>query len=65
LVQNPSVGSCSNLACDNIITLQVQVDKENSMEFPFDFIHYLYNYYMVYVLFSHTYHMISSYDMTL
>jgi len=35
------------------------------MEFPFDFIHYLYNYYMVYVLFSHTYHMISSYDMTL
>jgi len=26
------------------------------MEFPLDFVHYLYNYYMVYALLSHTYH---------
>jgi len=31
-------------------------DKENSIEFSLDFLHYLYNYYMVYALFSHTYH---------
>ena len=44
------------LSLDNLITLQVQVDKENSIEFPLDFLYYLYNYYMVYVLLSHTYH---------
>jgi len=33
------------------------IDKENSIEFPLDFLHYLYNYYMVCALFSHTYHM--------
>jgi len=32
-------------------------DKENSIEFPLDFLHYLYNYYMVCALFSHVYHM--------
>jgi len=32
------------------------------MEFPLDFLYYLYNYYMVYVLFSHTYHVTSSCD---
>ena len=32
------------------------IDKENSIEFLLDFLHYLYNYYMVYALFSHTYH---------
>jgi len=32
-------------------------DKENSIEFPLDFLHYLYNYYMVCALFSHAYHM--------
>ena len=32
------------------------VDKENSMEFSLDFLHYLYNYYMVCALLSHTYH---------
>ena len=26
------------------------------MEFPLDFLYYLYNYYMVCALFSHTYH---------
>jgi len=31
-------------------------DKENSMEFPLDFLHYLYNYYMVCALLSHAYH---------
>jgi len=32
------------------------IDKENSIEFLLDFLHYLYNYYMVCTLFSHTYH---------
>jgi len=32
------------------------LDKENSIEFPLDFKHYLYNYYMVCALFSHVYH---------
>ena len=27
------------------------------MEFPLDFLYYLYNYYMVCALFSHVYHM--------
>ena len=31
-------------------------DKENSMEFSLDFLHYLYNYYMVCALFSHAHH---------
>jgi len=31
-------------------------DKKNSIEFPLDFLHYLYNYYMVCALFSHAYH---------
>jgi len=38
------------------------------MEFPLDFLHYLYNYYMVCALFSHAYyvtHYVTSYDMTL
>jgi len=39
------------------------LDKENSIEFPLDFLHYLYNYYMVCALFSHTYH-VTSYDVT-
>jgi len=34
------------------------------MEFPLDFLHYLYNYYMVCALFSHTYH-VTSCDMIL
>jgi len=34
------------------------IDKENSIEFSLDFLHYLYNYYMVCALFSHTYHVI-------
>jgi len=32
------------------------IDKENSIEFPLDSLHYLYNYYMVCALLSHTYH---------
>jgi len=31
-------------------------DKENSIEFPLDFLYYLYNYYMVCALLSCTYH---------
>ena len=33
------------------------INKENSIEFPLDFLYYLYNYYMVYTLLSHAYHM--------
>jgi len=33
-------------------------DKENSMEFCLDFLHYLYNYYMACALLSHAYHVI-------
>jgi len=33
-------------------------DKENSIEFPLDSLYYLYNYYMVCALLSHTYHVI-------
>jgi len=43
-------------------------DKENLIEFPLDFLHYLYNYYMVCALFSHAYHVthyVTSRDMTL
>ena len=32
------------------------IDKENLIEFLLDFLYYLYNYYMVCALFSHTYH---------
>jgi len=32
------------------------IDKENSIEFLLDSLHYLYNYYMVCALLSHTYH---------
>ena len=32
------------------------IDKENLIEFPLDFLHYLYNYYMVCALLSHAYH---------
>jgi len=31
-------------------------DKKNLIEFSLDFLHYLYNYYMVCALFSHAYH---------
>ena len=32
------------------------IDKENSIEFSLDSLHYLYNYYMVCTLFSYAYH---------
>jgi len=51
--------NCSNLAWDDLITLQVWVNKKNSIEFLFDFVYYLYNYYIVCALLSHTYHMTS------
>jgi len=46
------------------ITLQVQVDKENSIEFLLNFLHYLYNYYMVCILSSHSSHVTQSCDVT-
>ena len=40
------------------------IDKENSIESLLDFLHYLYNYYMVCALLSHTYHVTScDYDL--
>ena len=44
------------------------IDKENLIEFLLDFLHYLYNYYMVYVLSSYAYHVtdhVISCDVTL
>jgi len=38
------------------IALCSAIDKENSIEFLLDFLHYLYNYYMVCALLSHAYH---------
>jgi len=43
-------------------------NKENSIEFPLDSLHCLYNYYMVCALLSHTYHVtyyVTSCDMML
>ena len=48
--------------------LRSAIDKENSIEFSLDFLHYLYNYYMVCALFSHAYHVthhVTSCDMML
>jgi len=39
--------------------LCLAIDKENLIEFPLDFLYYLYNYYMVCALSSHTYHVTS------
>ena len=50
---------CKNLDCDALEPFLVQVDKENSIEFLFDSVHYLYNYYMVCALLPHTYHVTS------
>ena len=36
--------------------LCLAIDKENSIEFLLDFLHYLYNYYIVCALSSHAYH---------
>ena len=44
----------SDLAWDDLDTLFIRVNKENSIEFPLNFLHYLYNYYMVCALSSHT-----------
>jgi len=60
--------SHSDLAWDNLDALLIQVDKENLMEFLLDFLHYLYNYYMVCALFSHIHHIthhVTLYDITL
>jgi len=50
------------------LSLCSEFDKENLIKFPLDFLHYLYNYYMVCALFSHTYHVthhVTSCDVTL
>jgi len=44
------------LDCDDLGLLLVWVDKENLMEFLLNFLHYLYNYYMVCALSSHGSH---------
>jgi len=40
-------------------TLCSAIDKENSIEFLLDFLHYLYNYYMVCALSSHSHYVTS------
>jgi len=48
--------------------LCLAIDKENSIEFLLDFLHYLYNYYIVCALSSHAYHVtnhVMSCDVTL
>jgi len=40
------------------------INKENLIEFLLDFLHYLYNYYIVCALLSHAYHVMSC-DVTL
>jgi len=49
---------CSDLAWDDLITPQVWVDKKNLIEFPLNSVHYLYNYYIVCALLSHTHYVI-------
>jgi len=44
---------CKNLDWDVLELLLVRVDKENLMEFPLNFLYYLYNYYMVCALSSY------------
>jgi len=38
------------------------INKENSIEFLLDFLYYLYNYYMVYILSSHAYYVTNHCD---
>ena len=45
-----------DLDWDVLELLLVWVDKENLMEFPLNFLYYLYNYYIVYALSSHSSH---------
>ena len=56
---------CSDLAWDDLITFQAQVDKENSMELPLDSVYYLYNYYMVCALLFYTHHITPLYNVIL
>jgi len=44
------------LDCGDLGLFLVWVDKENSMEFPLNFLYYLYNYYMVCALSFHGSH---------
>ena len=45
---------CKDLDWDILELLLVWGDKENSMEFLLNFLYYLYNYYMVCALSSHS-----------
>jgi len=38
------------------ITIVIAFDKENSIEFPLDLLHYIYNYYMAMLSNSHSLH---------
>jgi len=50
------VSGCKDLDWDILELLLVWVDKENLMEFLLNFLYYLYNYYMVCTLSSHSSH---------
>ena len=45
-----TTGYCKDLDWDVLELLLVWVDKKNLMEFLLNFLYYLYNYYMAYVL---------------
>jgi len=53
---DPSVRLANSKAGIKPTAFLLVFDKENSIEFPLDFLHYLYNYYMVCALFFHAYH---------
>jgi len=64
----PSVRLANSKARIKPTTPLSAFDKKNSIEFLLDFLHYLYNYYMVCALFSHAYHVthhVISCDVTL
>jgi len=58
-------GDCSDLAWDDLITLQVWVDKKNLVKFLLNSIYYLYNYYIVCALLSYNHHVTPSCNITL
>jgi len=49
-----TTGYCKDLDWDVLELLLVWVDKKNSIEFPLNFLYYLYNYFMVCVLSSYS-----------
>jgi len=67
-MQSPSIRLANSKARIKPTAPLSVFDKENLIEFSLDFLHYLYNYYIVCALSSHTYHVtnhVTLCDMTL